>query len=203
MSREFELPINQIILGDCLSVMRGWPDKCVDLIVTDPPYGVDKSDWDSVFPTEWIPEALRIAHRVLCMPGNSALMICGAAFGESYKDTLVMNAVNGMTRSKVGFGNWFPVVASGDFRFEGRPNLIRFHVDGTKNDHPCPKPLNAMLPLLRWYSKETDVILDPFAGSGTTLVAAKQLGRKYIGIEIESKYVAICKERLKQEVMAL
>lgn len=46
-------------------------------------------------------------------------------------------------------------------------------------------------------------ILDPFAGSGTTLVAAKQLGRKYIGIEIEPKYVAICKERLKQEQLPL
>jgi DNA modification methylase len=115
-----------------------------------------------------------------------------------------MNAVNGMTRSKIAFGNWFPVVAAGDWCFEGRPNLIRFTVDGIRNiPHSSPKPLNAMLPLLKWYSHETDLILDPFLGSGTTAVAAKQLGRRFIGIEIEEKYCAIAKERLSQEVLAL
>ena len=169
------------------------------LCITDPPYGVAKASWDASFPTDWIPHAKRIAHRILCMPGNTSLIIAGSAFGDLYRDIIVMNATNGMTRSAIAFGNWFPVIAAGDWKFEGRPNLIKFTVDGVRAvKHPSPKPLNSMLPLLKWYSKPTDLILDPFCGSGTTLVAAKQLGRKYIGIEISPAYAAICVERLKQ-----
>jgi modification methylase len=66
-------------------------------------------------------------------------------------------------------------------------------------DHPCPFPL----PLVKELISNTmyGLILDPFAGSGTTLVAAKQLGRKYIGIEINPDYVEICNKRLAQEEM--
>jgi len=65
--------------------------------------------------------------------------------------------------------------------------------------HPTQKPV----PLMKWcinLSKTTGTILDPFMGSGTTLVAAKELGRKCIGIEIEEKYCEIAVDRLRQEV---
>jgi DNA modification methylase len=114
-----------------------------------------------------------------------------------------MNGVNGMTRSKVAFSKWFPVIVAGDWKFEGRPNLIKFVIDGIRviKNHPCPKPLNSMLPLIKWYSKTTDTVLDPFLGSGTTAVACKQLGRKCIGIEIEEKYCEIAVKRLAQKEM--
>jgi len=63
-------------------------------------------------------------------------------------------------------------------------------------DHPAQKPVHLMLELIDKYSQPSDLILDPFCGSGTTLVAAKQLGRKAIGIEIEEKYCEIAKRRL-------
>jgi site-specific DNA-methyltransferase (adenine-specific) len=196
---EFESQyVNQIICGDCLEVMRDWPDGCVDLVLTDPPYGVGKAEWDIEFPTEWIKEGFRLSKRILCMSGNSALIKAGNAFGDKYKDCIVMNAVNGMTRSKIAFGKWFPVLAAGDWAFEGRPNLMRFTMDGVRDiSHPCPKPLNSMLPLIHWYSKPNDLILDPFCGSGTTCVAAKMLGRRYIGIDISEEYCQIARERLK------
>ena len=56
--------------------------------------------------------------------------------------------------------------------------------DGAQSEHPCPRRLNHVAWLVRWWSEETDVILDPFCGSGTTLVAAKNKGRRAIGIEI-------------------
>ena len=71
------------------------------------------------------------------------------------------------------------------------------------NTHPCPKPVRLFHWLINQCSNDTDTILDPFMGSGTTLVAAKQLGRKAIGIEIEEKYVKIAIDRLRQEVLPL
>jgi len=65
-----------------------------------------------------------------------------------------------------------------------------------KNNHPTVKPLNLMQYLVTLISKPNDVVLDPFAGSGTTLVAAKELGRKYIGIEMTEEYIPIIEARL-------
>lgn len=72
---------------------------------------------------------------------------------------------------------------------------------GKQADHPCPRKLNHVAWLVRWWSEPGDLVLDPFMGSGTTLVAAKNLGRKAIGIEIEEKYCEIAAKRLSQEVM--
>ena len=71
---------------------------------------------------------------------------------------------------------------------------------GRQSDHPCPRKLNTVAWLVRWWSEPTDTILDPFCGSGTTLVAAKNKGRKAIGIEVEERYCAMAAERLRQEV---
>lgn len=71
------------------------------------------------------------------------------------------------------------------------------------NGHPCPKPINAWKWLLDKVSQSNDIVIDPFMGSGTTLVAAKQLNRKSIGIEIEEKYCEIAANRLRQEVLDL
>ena len=70
--------------------------------------------------------------------------------------------------------------------------------------HPCPKPIEPWrLIMSRLSVAPTDTVLDPFMGSGTTLRAAKDLGRKAIGIEIEERYCAIAAERLRQGVLPL
>ena len=67
--------------------------------------------------------------------------------------------------------------------------------------HPTSKPVEIIKEMASVSSTRGQLILDPFLGSGTTAVAAKQLGRKCIGIELESKYLDIAIERLKQEVL--
>jgi site-specific DNA-methyltransferase (adenine-specific) len=72
-----------------------------------------------------------------------------------------------------------------------------------KNGHPCPKPLGLMRWLVARVSKPNETVLDPFMGSGTTLLAAKDMGHRAIGIEIEERYCEIAAKRLSQEVLPL
>jgi DNA modification methylase len=192
----------QIWHGDCREILPTLGP--VDLVLTDPPYGVGKAAWDASFPDFWIEPAFKLSPRVLCMPGNKSLMKCGAAFGTRYRDCIALYAVNGMTRSPIAFGNFFPVVAAGDWKWEARPNVIKYTVDTSETiDHPSPKPAAAIRRLIKLYSKPDWTIFDPFMGSGTTLVAAKELGRSCIGIEIDERYCEVAARRLSQEVFDL
>lgn len=81
------------------------------------------------------------------------------------------------------------------------PNFIsEYWYYGKHDHHPSEKSASISQKLIKWCSKKEDLILDPFMGSGTTLVAAKELGRKAIGIEIEEKYCEIAVDRLRQGV---
>lgn len=74
---------------------------------------------------------------------------------------------------------------------------------GAKYDHPCVKPLASFKKLVEIGSTAGEMILDPFMGAGTTLVAAKELGRRAIGIEIEERYCEIAAKRLSQEMLPI
>lgn len=70
-------------------------------------------------------------------------------------------------------------------------------------NHPCPKPLSLICELINQFTDPGDLILDPFAGSGTTLLAAKQLGRRAIGFELKHEYCEIAVGRLRQECLPI
>lgn len=74
---------------------------------------------------------------------------------------------------------------------------------GKQNDHPCPRKIAHVKWLVNRWTGLSDTVLDPFMGSGTTLVAAKDLGRKAIGIEVEEEYCEIAADRCSQGVLAL
>jgi DNA modification methylase len=205
-----ELPINQIITGDCLEVMRGWPDKCVDLIVTDPPYGIglDYGGYDdseenlSVLAPAIIEQSIRLARKcVVVTPG-----VLGQWFYP--KPKWVMSWSYAPTTNSIccwGFNQWQPILVYGPDPFlanslGARPDQINdYRPANIDSCHPCPKPISFISKLIARVSiEDSDLILDPFAGSGTTCVAAQQLGRKFIGIEIEERYCKIARERLKQ-----
>lgn len=73
------------------------------------------------------------------------------------------------------------------------PNII-----GTKR-HPCEKPVSLMAEMIRNSTNEGDIVLDPFAGAGSTLIAAKRLNRRYIGFEIDKQYYDIAYSRIYKE----
>lgn len=73
----------------------------------------------------------------------------------------------------------------------------------SRGGHPCPKPEPLMIELVQQFTDEGETILDPFAGSGTTLFAAKRLGRKAIGIEVSEQYAEVAATRLLQGALEL
>jgi site-specific DNA-methyltransferase (adenine-specific) len=104
-------------------------------------------------------------------------------------------------RPGVGFEPCTICHAPGPMRWNGggKPALWIYPIakGHARPDHPCPKPLPLMRTLVEQFTDPGDVVLDPFMGSGTTGVACKELGRSFIGIELNPDYFAIAKTRIE------
>ena len=112
----------------------------------------------------------------------------------------------GQGRTPWGFQNLSHLLLYGsapNLNLGAKNTALRSTARAERSCHPCPKPVGWMLWAVDLGSVGGDSILDPFLGSGTTAVAAKNLGRKCIGIEIEEKYCEIAVNRLAQEVLPL
>ena len=183
--------------GDCREFSMSVENA--SCVLTDPPYGADKAMWDehSLPLPPFGPSVLAVAYT----PGLSRVVEAPVMLGGlRYKWTLSAHLTNGMTRGAVGYGNWIACLLYGDIEFRKETDCRRFAVGTTeKPDHPCPKPLNAW----RWFLSRlpSGCVLDPFMGSGTTLLAASLESRRAIGIEIEERYCEIAAKRLSQRVM--
>jgi len=198
MTERVEIGDAVLYLGDCLEILPTLPK--VDAVVTDPPYGIRKAEWDETFPTAWM-ENLQ-SDRLALMPGIWNLPACPRQIAAmKYRWTLAGHLTNGMTRGCVGFGNWIAcLLYSADgvslHRLDGD---VRDFAVGTepKPNHPSPKPLPYMLWIVGRITDPGMLVLDPFMGSGTTGVACAQLGRRFIGIEIEPRYFEIACRRIE------
>jgi site-specific DNA-methyltransferase (adenine-specific) len=183
--------------GDCREVIPTLGR--VVATITDPPYGCGKAEWDETFPTEWYSLCAAISDRIVIITGSAGLKDTIPLVGADFVDVIAARNMNGMTRGPIGFGNWLAAVVA-----KGKPsqgiNCFDFTVQSLMPNHPSPKPLPYMVRLIGRVTKESDSILDPFMGSGTTLRAAKDLGRRAIGIEIEERYCEIAVKRLSQSV---
>lgn len=169
-----------------------------DLLLTDPPYGCGKADWDETFPTEWFRMAAEKCDTYGIITGSSGLKDSIALLGESFVDVLCGRNMNGMTRGPLGYGNWLATAVGGVKPPQGI-NAFEFTVSGDMPNHPSPKPIQFMRRLLARFDDKS--VLDPFMGSGTTLVAAKLLGLRAVGIEINREYCKAAAERLRQGVL--
>ncbi len=189
--------------GDCREVL---PAVKADLVFADPPYGVGKAGWDGEFPTEWLALAAAAAEKSLAItPGIVNLLSVPRVLGEhAYRWAMSVRVVNALVRGAMGFGNWIPCLVyarDGVSIYSCAQDATEIAIRGAMPDHPSPKPIDAM----RWFLSRLpgESVVDPFMGSGTTLVAAKERGRRAIGIEIEERYCEIAARRLSQEVLAL
>lgn len=170
----------------------------VDAVVTDPPYGVGKAEWDTEYPA-WLEPMARAHSRVVCiMPGMWALPVCIAGMGKDYKGVIAGRNTNGMTFGPIGFNNWIPAVVGGAVPHGGQ-DCFEFSVGAEiKPDHPSPKPLAYMLRLVERVTKQGWMVADYFMGSGTTGVACARLDRRFIGIERDPKHFATACRRIEE-----
>ena len=195
----------ELLHGDCIEILRNMPDKCFDCIVSDPPYGVglQYDGYDDTLQNlqflidNALPEMRRVACRVILTCGIRNITIYPRPhwiLGWFYHSTAF---------SPWGWNAWQPILVYGtdpDRRLRmRRPDAFYSQASGLNDGrpHPCPKPLSFMRKLInRVAPSRSDTILDPFCGSGTTGVAAIQLGHPFVGIEVNGDYLAIACRRI-------
>lgn len=197
----------KIVQGDCLEYMKTLPDKSIDLVLTDPPYGVgmnydvykdSEENWFELM-DKAIPEMRRIGKMVI-FPSCQIKRLDW--FYKNHKPDWLMCWYKGSVGSAgyTGFNDWEPHLVYGKNNTTMH-DYFRATPEPQDNGHPCQKPINwAGWLIKRATNNDGDIVLDPFAGSFTTGVACVKLNRKFIGVEISEKYYEIGKERIKREL---
>jgi site-specific DNA-methyltransferase (adenine-specific)/modification methylase len=247
------MPINEIIQGNCIEVLKSLPERSVDLIFADPPYNLQlrnellrpnqtlvdgvNDKWDQFedftqydnFTRSWLSECRRILkdngsiwvigsyhnifrvgailmdlgywvlnnviwHKTNPMPNfrgtrfqnATETLIWAKKYGEQKKYTFNYQAMKNFNDEKQMQNVWHIPLCTG-------PERIKLN---GKKAHSTQKPEALLYRVILSSSNPKDIILDPFFGSGTTGAVAKKLNRNYIGIELESSYVDIAKNRL-------
>ena len=197
----------ELILGDCLMEMKKIPDKSIDLVLTDPPYGIgqhggvfrarkgqykkvfEKGNWDNKRPDKiYFDEMIRVSKNQIIFGGNyftdylpvsRGWIYWGKKMGGDFSD------------GELAWTSYDRVLK--EFQF-----CNKFH----GKEHPTQKPIE----LIKWCIQQADywdipqTILDPFAGSFTTAVACKKLKRNCIAIEVNPKYYEIGKKRVDNTI---
>ena len=182
----------ELYLGDCLGYMRGMEAGSVDAVITDPPY----LDGDFSY---MLPDIERVSRRLVLTPGKLESFNWIAREKPFWEYCWRMNSksLGGAACLHIG---WEPILA---YHRPLRPvgnDVLSFTqktYKSMKGIHKWPKPLELFTKLIAHWSNEGDTIFDPFMGSGTTGVAAVQLGRNFIGCEISEEYFKIAKKRIE------
>jgi DNA modification methylase len=213
-ARQEQPPRNIVLRGDCVTEMNKLPEGSVDFILTDPPYLVNYrprsgeriANDNSV---DWLHPAYAEMHRLL-KPGG----LCVSFYGWTSADQFI-GAWRAAGFRMVGHIAFVKRYASASGMLRGQhespyllakgsaprpvqpiPDVIDFPYSGNRL-HPTQKPLEALRPLIESFTAPGQLVLDPFCGSGSTLVAAQELGRDWLGIELDARHHATARERLR------
>lgn len=220
MSLYYQDDLVTLYHGDCLVEHREWLDA--DILVTDPPYGAGWSLPPGRFNKEWKGKSQAQGHAGIANDGDAgvrdeALRLWGdrvaVVFGQlneapptGSKQTLVwqkpdnsgiFGAIGGWRRNVEAIyllGKWPRIPAARSAVLKSTAAGLAVYV---RHGHPHGKPADVMETLIA--TCPPGIIADPFSGGGSTLVAAKALGRKVVGVELEEKYCEIIAKRCAQE----
>lgn len=206
--------INTIHNIDCFEGFKMIPDSSVNLILTDPPYGLNKigirNDHDLSLFYASLPESYRVLKDDSFYITFFSTKFLPNAFKNNpftYYWNFILHCPNGRVSSSIGFTKYMScivfkkgnakIVRKGKDIFMDTPGSMIEPDEGFIN-HPTPKPKTFIKEILAMFSKENDVVLDPFIGSGSVAVACKQTKRNYIGFEIDANYSKMANERVRK-----
>lgn len=201
----------KLFQGDCIEMIKAIPDKSIDLILTDPPYGkkADKGTngfgsaknrrysggWDNTRPSaEVFAEMFRIAKNVVIFGGNY--------FADMLPPSNCWIVWD--KKGNVPFQNPFADCELIYTTFKKPIKKIVFKQQGFITDskdkrcHPTQKPSELVQMIIESFTKPGDLICDPFMGSGTTGIACINTGRRFIGMELDVGYYSVAEERLAE-----
>lgn len=209
---------NTIIHADSLTVLRQMEPESVDAVITDPPYGINyvsqtgakvKND---TAPFIWF---LYDAFRVL-KPGGSIICFTRWDVQQTFIDAMKLagfkvkseviwdKVIGGQGDLKAQFSPSHENIIfaiKGKYSFPGhRPrDLVTYQkLASSQMIHPTEKPVGLLTNLISSVTKPGDLIVDPFAGSGSTCVAAKKTGRRFIGIELDDEHFEKASRRIEE-----
>lgn len=206
------MEVNKIIRGGCMEYMRTLPDKSIELILTDPPYGkkADKGTngfgaaknrryaggWDGRRPDKAVFDEMQRVSKNMVI------------FGANYFADMLPPSNCWIFWDKKGEIKFQNPFADGELiytTFKKPVKRIVFRQQGFITDskdkryHPTQKPSELVQQLIEMFSEEGQTIFDPFIGSGTTAIAAIRAKRNYLGCEIDNEFCEICEERIREE----
>ncbi len=213
-----------MLRADCADALRLMPDRSVQCVVADPPYGIDFQSkfgktrrFDRLANDKrpyiwWLGEAGRVLQ-----PGGALVCFCVQQVQEDFRRAIELAGLR--VRSQViwdrewhGVGDtaamfapqhdviWFATQGRG-FAFRNRrpKSVLRFkRLAPGRLEHPTQKPVELLSHLIECTSDPEGLVLDPCAGSGSTGVAAVQLGRRFVGMELADEYTAVARRRLRE-----
>jgi adenine-specific DNA-methyltransferase len=209
--------LNAVTQGNCVDVMAAMPTGSVDFILTDPPYitrykdasGRTVANDDNA---DWLEPSFAQMHRVL-KPDSFCVSFYGwpkiDLFFAAWKRAGFRVAGHLVFRkrysSKAAYLQYRHeqafLLLKGNPAFPAcpLPDVMDWEYTGNRL-HPTQKPLSILKPLITAFSEPGQLVLDPFAGSGSTVLAAQQLGRQSIGIELDEAHCRTANDRLNQNV---
>ena len=248
-----KLPINKIILGDCIKGMKKLPANSIDEIVTDPPFGIEFKDRKAnynrtpglvlkgykdvnpnnyfLFTTDWLDQAYRVLK-----PTGTMFLISGFNHIGTIRDVLettgfhLLNEITWkyqfgvVTKRKFVTSHYnISFVCKNKSKYKFYPNAVFQDHEKTpegrskryadmedvwiidreywtgKQKTPTKLPLQLVVKMLAYSTKRNNIVLDPFMGSGQVAIAAKLMGRRYIGYEIVKEYCEFARKRLRKQ----
>lgn len=218
---DIEILKNTIVCADCMDVLRTLPDKCIDLVLTDPPYGMGGEKQDDG----------RFGNKGSRFEKYRKVSRTGGTWAQKYEKKIsdwdkapaeeVFAEIFRVSKNQIIWGGnyfnlpptrcfniWRKLTISEQFTmamceyawcsFNSNAKFFEFAPQDPARFHPTQKPVALIMRQLEEYSKPDDLILDPFSGSGTTAIACHNLGRNFLCIEKDHDYHAASVARLKE-----
>lgn len=209
------LELNKIYCGDCLEVMKQLQDKCVDLVLTDPPYGT-KTDQrgDSFMVGEFsnvLPLVLPQIHRVLksdgafyCFTSWTQMPEWLLRFQQYFKLQNILVWDKQRHSGCYSPSSWQFTWEGIYFGIKGKRKIRKYQRDVLISEEKgkrvvMQKPVDILEKIILASTDEGDTVLDPFIGSGSVALACQKTNRNFIGIEISPEYCKIAEKRLRQK----